>query len=435
MHRNGIRDIQGLWLLAGLMLAEVLVSLFTESDVARAAAVSSVLMAFMFLAVAQACISTRFKIPKASGAHLVLILIVGAGLYATLVGLIKRNDIYYLIADLYHWWIELFFVAYLTYVVARRIGSTALVKSIVSISLVLGLLTLVAVVLGSIGLTSAGGHNVAAINMWRLEAGRGYPLLLILLLFATLRAQVKLPELWRLIRVIASVMLILALVLTLKRALWLTFVGASMFLLMPKRYLKIGLIAVPLVTVAIWSVFLLFPNFAWGVVKGLAASITYNPNYTVEDTLAERVQQVVSLLPYMNNPIGYGFGAQFYAYWSGENTYGYIHYIHNLYVYNLLQLGYAGVGLFVLAYGVLLKDLWAEIGRKTDCEWLARGTFAAAISMLITGLTMNSTHTVFNGLVFGLGLAVTVKARQRAALVKAVRRRGIGIADTGCIYS
>jgi hypothetical protein len=435
MHHDGIRDVQGLWLLAGLMLTEVVASLFTESDVLRAAIVSSIPIVFLFLAVAQACISARFVIPRANGAQLILMLLVGAGLYASALGLMKGNNVYYLFADIYHWWVELFFVAYLTYVVARRIDSTALVKCIVLISLLLGILTLIAVVLSSLGLTTAAGHHVAAINLFRLDAGRGYPLLLLLLLFATSRAQVNLPETWGLIRLIAAVMLLIALAFTLKRALWLTFLGASMFLLLPKHYLKIALLSVPLVAAAIWGVFLFFPNFAWGVVFALADSITYNPNYTIEDTLGERIQQIVNLLPYMNNPVGYGFGAEFYTYWPGGNTYGNVHYIHNLYIYNLLQLGYAGVVLFVTAYAMLLKDLWAQIGRKTDLEWLARGTFAATLAMLVTGLTMISTHTVFNGLVFGLGLTVAIKARQRAALAKAAGRGGLRIADTGRIYS
>jgi hypothetical protein len=259
--------------------------------------------------------------------------------------------------------------------------------------------------------------------------------LLILLLVATSRAPVKLPELWRLIRMLALVMLLLALAFTLKRTLWLTFIGASLFLFLPKRFLKIGLISVPVVALAIWGLFLYFPNFAWGLVKGLASTITYNPNYTVEDSLAERVQQLVSLRQYFGNPVGYGFGAQFYAYWSGGNTYGFVHYIHSLYAFNVLQLGYAGVTLFVIAYSVLLKDLWAEIGRRTDLEWLARGTFAATLSVLVTGLTLISTHTVFNGLVFGLGLTVAVKARQRAALARAAGQREMRIADPGRIYS
>ena len=93
MQHDGIRDVQGLWLLAGLMLTEVVASLFTASDVLRAAVVSSVLVVFMFLAVAQACISARFVIPRANGAHLILMLLAGAGVYATLLGLMKNNNI------------------------------------------------------------------------------------------------------------------------------------------------------------------------------------------------------------------------------------------------------------------------------------------------------------------------------------------------------
>lgn len=264
MQRNENRQVAGLWLLAGLMLAEVVVSVATESDVARAAAVSSVLLAFIFVAVAQACLSGKFVIPRVGGANLVLILIAVAGLYATLLGLLRGNNIYYLAADIYHWWVELFFVSYLTYTAARRIDSAALVKSIVSISLALGMLTLIAVFLGSVGVISTGGHTVAAISIFRLDAGRGYPLLLILLLFATSRAPVRLPAIWSLMRVTASVMLMLALAFTLKRALWLTFLGAAMFLWLPKRYLRLALLAVPVVVAGIWSVFLLYPNFAFG---------------------------------------------------------------------------------------------------------------------------------------------------------------------------
>ena len=368
-----------------------------------------------------------------AGAIVGMLLVVGA--YATVLGLVRHNDIYYLGADLYHWWIELFFVAYFTYAVAKRITPGALVRNMIAISIVLGSLTLIVVVLGSIGLATGGGHKVASLNIWRLEAGRGYPILLTLLLFASLRARVGLTQAWKLARFVGAALLLFALLITLKRTMWLTFIGASVFLYLPKRFLKAGLVAAPVGLGGVAAVVALYPNAVIRALETVALTLTYNPNYTVEETLGERVQQMALLVPYMSDPIGYGFGAQFYTYWPGENTYGYVHYIHNLYVYDLLQLGYGGIALFVIAYAMLLKGLWNEIGKRSPYEWLARGAFAATAAVLVSGLTLISTHTVFHGLVFGLGLVVAVEAKQRSVQEKRVRQRGLELANTGRIYS
>ena len=426
---------QGLRLIASLMLAEVVVCLVTDSDTIRAAVVSTVLAIFLFFAFAQACLRGQFKVPKATGATSILLLLFAAGMYGTLLGLVRRNDYYYLAADVYHWWIELFFVAYITFVVARHISSASLIKSIVSISFILGAVTICFVILGTLGLTSAGGHMVAAISIWRLDAGRGFPMLLLLVLVATFRSKEPLPVNWRTLRTLAMLLLLVTLFLTLKRAMWLTFVCASMFIVMRKVYLKLALVFAPIVVVAVLGFVVVYPNAALALLVRFAQSITYNPNYTIEDTLGERIQQIVALVPYMKNLVGYGFGAQFYTYWPGQNTFGFVHYIHNLYVYTYLQTGIGGVLSYAAAYWLLLKGLWKQIGSKSDYEWMARGCFAATMAVLVTGLTMNSAHTVFNGLIFGLGLVIAVSARQRAASIRRISPPGQNLADAGQTYS
>lgn len=404
---------QGLKLIAGVAAAEVVVSLFTESEVGKAVAVATVLALFFMASLVQSSIIGRFSIPKPSGLEGVFFILMAAGFYAVLLGILRHNDVYYFAADIYHWWVELIFIAYFTFAVGMHIRPAVLVKGLLTLSVILGSLTLLVVVLGSLGLATGGGHQVQAIGVWRLEASRGYPILLIILLFCSLRAKIELSLVWRWVRVVAFVLLMLALALTLKRTLWLVFLGANVFIFAPKRYLTFGLVSLPFVLGGVIMLYVLVPGIFQTALGEIASKLTYNPNYLVEDSLGERIQQVMLLAPYIGNWMGYGFGAVFYTYWPAENTFGYVHYIHNLYVFNILQLGYIGFVLFVLAYFMLGRNLWKIIGSPSEYEWLARGVFAAIAAMMASGMTIVSTHTVFNGLVVGLGMIVVAQVRSQ----------------------
>ena len=119
----------------------------------------------------------------------------------------------------------------------------------------------------------------------------------------------------------------------------------------------------------------------------------------------ERYEQIGLVAGYLfGQPWGHGLGAEFLTYWPSENTYGYVHYIHNLYVYYLLQLGYLGCLLLFSSYLIVMWLLWRRIDQGDPLDWAVRAGLAAILSVLVPGLTMVSLHSAFAGFVIGFGV-------------------------------
>jgi hypothetical protein len=132
----------------------------------------------------------------------------------------------------------------------------------------------------------------------------------------------------------------------------------------------------------------------------------------------ERHEQLSLVAGYVfGEPFGHGLGAEFLTYWPSENTYGYVHYIHNLYVYYLLQLGWAGCLLLFSSYALVLWMLWRRLDRDSEMDWAVRAAFAGILCILVPGVTMVSLHSVFAGFVLGFGvwLASRPMPRRRQA--------------------
>lgn len=408
---------RGLLVIAALIAAEVTVVFFTESEVVGAAAVAAVLSVAVVSGFLRSAIAGDASVPVIKGGSFFLLLF-AIGIYGTLLGLLKRNDIFYWAADVYHWWFELVIVAYLVYVIVQRIPQIAIVEFLCATSVFLGCISLLFIFLGSVGLTLGGGHIIPSLGMWRFEGGKGFPLLMAVPLFSSFRSRSQLSLNWRFARYVGACLLMAVLVFTFKRTMWLTFMGAAFLMFAPKRVVKYAFIFTPIFCVSLVIIYRLFPNTFIEVLSYISDWLTYNPSYTVEETLGERAAQIYYLMPYMRSIPGYGFGASFFTYWPGNNTMGVVHYIHNNYVYNLLQLGYGGFAAFLFFYVGFGWRLWKVLGTDNEREWMARGAFAGIAAMLVSGLTLNSTHTVFNGLIVGLGL-VAVNLRFRNNLNKA----------------
>ena len=132
--------------------------------------------------------------------------------------------------------------------------------------------------------------------------------------------------------------------------------------------------------------------------------LSYNPRYSVEDTMTDRMHQLQDVSGTWNWVRGYGFGAEFWIHDPGEEVTMKLHYIHNLFFFYLLQYG----GLLTIL--VLLVWLWVQIqlassyGRHNgDWDWLLAGSLGSHLAIMLNGLTILSTHSVLSGMAFGCG--------------------------------
>ena len=409
--------------LFGVLFAEILASIISQSDAIRAVGVSVVLCATIVMVFLSWCMSPSLKLKSYAGKPLLIATImIGLGMYGLLIAVARRNGPYYIAADIYHWFFELLLMAAITMWAVARSESIGIAIALALQGIILGGMGIFTFVAGTAGLPLHAGHIVENLHIWRLELSRGFPELP--LLFITAALLIKKRERWpksvRILLWISFAIYFPCLIVTLKRSMWLSYLGGVVLMLIPRRKLILGAVVGLLSLPVIASFVIVFRNAIMSMLLGMADMLAYNPAYTVEDTLGERVKQILSVLPYIiKNIYGYGMGAQFYGYWPGENTFGVIHYIHNLYVYYILQIGLPGFLLMLLAGVWFLWMLMSCMDRNPDWNWMLRATFSCVAVIAVNGMVLVSIHTAFAGLVVGLGmlayLRVSVPVRRLAA--------------------
>lgn len=390
----------------GLVLTgEVAAEVFLVPDAGRAALLSALTGLTLFGALLRTLVLDGPYLPR-SVIRLVAVLapVIFVTIYGYGIAVTRGNDPYYVAADLYHLILEIGLVALLTVWVLHRRAERDVQVLVIGVGLATGGVAFGASLLGAVGLVETGGHFVESVGLWRMFAGRGFPLVPLTLctaLLASGRVSPRLrPWLW-----LATGLLFIDLVLALKRAMWLTYLGVLPILFWRAATLRVlllgGVIALP----AALAATILRPDIVLGVFYFLNSLLTYNPNYTILDTLMERYEQIELVAVYLfGQPWGHGLGAEFLTYWPGENTYGYVHYIHNLYVYYLLQLGYLGCLLLFSSFLIVMWLLWRRIDRGDPLDWAIRAGLAAVLCVLVPGLTMVSLHSAFAGFVVGFGV-------------------------------
>ena len=397
-----------LWPVAtiGLVLTgEVAAEVLLVPDAGRAAILSALTAMTLFMTLLRTLVVDGPYVPR-SVIRLVAVLapVIFVTVYGYGIAVARGNDAYYVAADLYHLILEVGLIALLTVWVMHRRSERDVHVLVIGIGLATGGVAFGGSLLGAAGLIETGGHFVESVGLWRMFAGRGFPLVPLVLctaLVASGRVSTRLrPWLW-----LATGILFIDLVLALKRAMWLTYLGVLPILFWRAATLRVlllgGVIALPAVLVAT----ILRPDIVLSVFYFLNSLLTYNPNYTILDTLMERYEQIELVAGYLfGQPWGHGLGAEFLTYWPGENTYGYVHYIHNLYVYYLLQLGYLGCLLLFSSFVIVMWLLWRRIDRGDPLDWALRGGMAAILCILVPGLTMVSLHSAFAGFVVGFGV-------------------------------
>lgn len=381
-----------------------------DSDVLRAGLVSATLGGVALFGVMNAFLGNALKV-KLRHPDLLGLLFLGlvVGIYGLMLALLGGNKTYYILADAYHWFAELILAILLMTWLLQKTTSEDLQTHTINWSIIASITGLFVVVLGTAGLLPYGGHVIGAISIWRLELGRGFPEYLLIPITAILfmSKPERNPRSW-----LAWGLLVLVLIFTFKRTLWGSYLLVVPFLFLSKRIIRIVLLSSVYLLTGAGFVIALFPGFVQRSVLALLELVNYNPNYTTEDSLLERVQQISSAAGYIQiKPWGYGLGAEFYTYWPGGNTWGVVHYIHNLYLFLLLQFGMPGFILIVLSVLWTFWIFFRQLEVSPEWDWCLRTGIAGLLAIIINGLTLLSIHSVFAALLLGMGYYGVIRSR------------------------
>lgn len=414
---NVTRNSNGrIFLLFLVLTAEILSYFASSSDAIRAMAVSMVFAIVTLMVVLAWCMSPSFSVRKYFGRPLAIVLILGAvGLYSLVVALYNGNNPYYLSADIYHWFIEFLFMIIFSMWAFEYAGSRDIAMAAGIYGVVLGLLGFAVFAMGTAGLLTSEihrGHMVESLGIWRLTGTRGFPELLLVFVTAALFAGKPSDKTLKFILWVAFILLLFDMIVTFKRSQWFSYMGVFAIIIMSKRNLAIcfltGLLAIP-----IFSTFvLLFPDAVVDFLKGAGKAVEYSSGFSTESTLALRVIQITSVFPTLaDNPLGLGLGAEFHTYVTSELVLKKAHYIHNLYVYYLLQFGAVGTFVVTAVGGWLIWTFWRYLDFVYEWDWVIKAGMAGLIIVAVNGLVLVSTHTVFAGFFVALGLTAIARIR------------------------
>lgn len=390
-------DPEGVFVIL-LVCVEVALALYIDNEMIKAAGVVAlILMYFMYrLGVSAKSSAAKMFFPKE------LVLLSLLGIYPLFLGVANQNNLYHLLADVYHWYVEIILVAL---IVARLVMSSTdqmIRRTIILMGLFSGVIAFFFQLFASLGLMQVVGEKVQTVGIYRMSAGRGYPIIPLLLLLSTFLMREKLTRFEGAMRWVALFLLFLNMVFVLKRVMWLSFFVA-VFLIFSKRRAALYVYR-SVVLGAILMVFIISvaQEQFLGVVNNVFSFMIYNPNYTIEETLAERISQITGLSEYVKNGVlGYGFGANYHTYDPKLNYWSDVHYVHNAYLFYGLQFG--SVMTFVcVVLGLFYLRKSEKVVFAKRASWVYVAAFASLVAALISGLTLISMHTVLFGLVVGV---------------------------------
>jgi hypothetical protein len=414
MPRGKVPGVVSMLLLAMLLVSEIVGWMAFGGNAMRVGLVIGVLM--LGLVPVALCVAQNRPVwlARLCPIHVVILSgLMAVGLAALGVALWRGNDPYFIAADAYHWFIEGLAMAIITAAIFGRASAGDAARAVAIIGLLVGLTCLVAFTLGTLRIFDGGTHFVNNLGIARLIVGRGTPQLMIIIVTAAAWRCRRWDAMTRCLLLVAWAVLALALAVTLKRTLWLSFPIAAAAAIMSRRWLLYIVAATvafgPVIAVAA----MFMPQTVGQIAQGTAETLTYNPGFTIAETLSRRSEQLQSVWPYIiEHPGGHGFGASVFAYWSHGQTYAQVHYIHNFYAYYALQLGVGLLMVVVLLTGWLGWTWLREDERTSDWGFAVRGALGCLVALAINGMSLVATHTLFAGLAIGLGIIGSAKLRQ-----------------------
>lgn len=405
----------GAWLLAAALVGEVAGWVVFTSDPPRAGLVTMLLGGGLWLLLLWVIHGGVARLPRLGAVNSAVLLIVTViGGAATALAVLQHNDPYYVAADVYHWFIEGIAAVLVTAAILGRGTAQDAARAVAVIGLLIGIVCVTIFTLGTLRITSEGTHFVNSLGIARLIVGRGTPQMILLAVVAALWRANRWDRVTRVLLAIALPLLLIGLAVTLKRTLWLSFPIAAACAVLPRKWLFGGAVMSCVVVPVIITVALLLPQTTEQVLRTAASGLTYNPSFTVEETLARRGEQLGSVWPYIvEHPYGHGLGASVFAYWTRGQTYAEVHYIHNLYAYYALQLGVLPLLFVLLLAGLLMWRFARQDDAADDWGFAVRAGLAGIVALLINGMSLVPTHTFFAGFMIGLGMIGSAKLMQK----------------------
>jgi hypothetical protein len=332
----------------------------------------------------------------------------GIGIFALALAAAWRNEIYYIGADIYHWFVEFLLISFLGVWACSSYSSLTISRAFSKTFLLLGCTGIAIVVLGIMGFTVGGGHAVEGFALWRIELGRAFPIVPLVLvcscfLFAPWHHH-RLP-----VGILATVFtLLICLVFTWKRTQWamsLCCLGTLVLLMLPKRMISFAPLFFMLFGVCLWAFHITSPRTIPHLVYELKEMVTYNDNWTIDQTIDTREAQVTETFRVAaREPLGHGFGAEIQILTPNGKSVEKLHYVHSLYAYYALQFGVPGCLAATGVLGVLMLSLYRAVGMNEEAQWFVKGALVSWIALAGSGLMLVSIHTVFSGVVLAISI-------------------------------
>lgn len=384
--------------------------LFADTDAKRSVPLmAGVLLCFSYRFVVFASQVGRVRLQWGYGSVLTVIA-TAIGLWGVLLGWFRGNDLYYVAADVFHWYIEGIAVAVLCAWAISRSTPATVARGLTAAAAAIAAVTFAGAVAGHRGLLETGGQQVLNGLLWQIKMGVNYPQTLLIFVAAAClirrTGQRRSLFAWFVLGALGVI-----LILTFKRTMWLSTAFVMCFLFVPR-----GKALRSLVVSAV--VFIIAANFylvSWGTPLDILDALSYNPDYTVEDTLTDRRRQLNDALDeWRTQGGGQGFGAELYVFMPDTRKVDVTHYIHSNYVYWLVQLGLPGLVLILGLWVSMARRLCNQIDMGGDWEWLLRASLAGLVTLALNSLTLNATHSLYAGLTYGIAAMALARARQDA---------------------
>ncbi|MBF6057932.1 O-antigen ligase family protein, partial [Thiomicrorhabdus heinhorstiae] len=359
-----------------VLLVEILLSISSNNELLKAVVMTTLLL-FAFLIV---FLNQKWRVEKEALLFISIFLIIV--LYGVATGIFHDNNLKYLAGDFYHTFFEILIPFILVSVFLRDASEEGVVRSLIFFGFYGAIFGFFAYLLSFLGVLTTSGNFVGESGIFRLYVHKLFPVIPLLMIVSTYLSRIKVSFSLEMMRKISIVILLVLLIFTFKRSMWVAFILALPFLLFNRKSL-FGLYVVFFIVMGP----LIF--FFREIILIVSDYVSYNESYTLVDTLSERVWQYAPLIDYFSNNVwGYGFGAEFVSYDPETKVVGVIHYIHSLYLNVILQVGLPGALLILFLLLVFLQKSF-EISKKGT--WMIRMSLAGLFVIAFSGIGLLST--------------------------------------------
>jgi O-Antigen ligase len=336
----------------------------------------------------------------------------GVGVFALALAIGMRNEGYYIAADIYHWYFEFLGVAALGIWAFSSYSSHIIARSCLKAFLLLGMVGCGRELMGVLGINifEGGGNSVAGTMLFRLELGRGFPMIPLLMVSAALLYAPRSDSRFAFLAMAAGFLLLICLMFTFKRTQWLLFPVLFIGMCLPKRVITASPFFLVAGLIMVWAFSFVSPNTIPALIDAAKQQLTYSDNWSIDDTLINRQNQVDETFKVCwKQPIGHGFGAEVQIPTPNGKRVEALHYVHSLYAYYALQFGFLGGAVAICVILVLSLLCFISLDMDEYAQWMVRAGLFGMVAFAGSGITLVSIHTTFAGLI--IAVVVTGLAR------------------------